>query len=163
MAATDNEYERIPGWGVDADPGNDPTYPIKNRMPDVDHAGYTWPRPAQQPVEVEVLHSVERPNVSAVHGTSTPPAGLSGVLRRFAFRFSESSYGHWLPLMLADRIGVAEGILVDLRGGRVPNIFAELGWRAEWRHNRRDLIGRNLLRAGLVAGAIAWLRSRRDG
>ena len=62
--------------------------------------------------------------------------------------------------LLADRIGVVEGLLGDLRRGRVPNIFAELGWRAEWRHNRRDLLLRNLLRAGLVAGAVAWLRRR---
>jgi len=160
MAATNKEYERIKGWGVDADPGNDPTYPMKKRMPEVDHAGYSWPRPDQQPIDVEVLHSNERPNVTAVFGTSTPPSGLSGMLRRFAFRYSESSYGHWLPLMLADRIGVVEGLLGDLRSGRVPNIFAELGWRAEWRHNRRDLLLRNLLRAGLVAGAVAWLRRR---
>ena len=151
---------QIKGWGVDADPGNDPTYPMKKRMPEVDHAGYSWPRPDQQPIDVEVLHSNERPNVTAVFGTSTPPSGLSGMLRRFAFRYSESSYGHWLPLMLADRIGVVEGLLGDLRSGRVPNIFAELGWRAEWRHNRRDLLLRNLLRAGLVAGAVAWLRRR---
>lgn len=159
MASTNKEYERIKGWGMDADPDNDPTYPMRKRT-EADHAGYSWPRPAQQPVDVEVLHSNERPNVAAVFGTSTPPSGLSGLLRRFAFRYSESSYGHWLPLMLADRIGVVEGLLGDLRRGHLPNIFAELGWRAEWRHNRRDLLLRNLLRAGLAAGAIAWLRRR---
>jgi hypothetical protein len=167
MAATDKEYEQVKGWAVDAeqvkgwavdaDPSNDPTYPIKKRT-NGEHAGYSWERPTQQPVEVEVLHSNERPNVSAVFGTSTPPAGLSGLLRRLAFKYSESSYGHWLPLMLADRIGVVEGILGDLRHGHVPNIFAELGWKAEWKHNRRDLLLRNLLRVGLVAGAIAYLR-----
>ena len=52
--------------------------------------------------DAEVLHSNERPNISAAFGTSTPPSGLSGALRRFAFRYSESSYAHWLPLMLAD-------------------------------------------------------------
>ncbi len=49
-----------------------------------------------QPVNVEVLHSNERPHLTAVFGTSSPPSGLSGSIRRFAFRYSESSYGHWL-------------------------------------------------------------------
>jgi hypothetical protein len=169
MAFSDKAYEQVKagaidpeqvtGWAVDADPSNDPTYPIKKRT-NGEHAGYSWERPVQQPVDIEVLHSNERPNVSAVFGTSTPPSGLSGMLRRLAFRFSESSYGHWLPLMLADRIGMVEGILGDLRRGHVPNIFAELGWKAEWKHNRRNLLLRNLLRAGLVAGAIAYLRRK---
>lgn len=118
---------RVRGWGVDADPKNDPTYPMKHRT-DGEHAGYSWERPPQQPVNVEVLHSNERPNLPAVFGTSTPPSGLSGILRRFAFRYSESSYAHWLPLVLADRVNVVEGFLHDLAGGRVPNVFAERGW-----------------------------------
>ncbi len=64
--------------------------------------GYTWERPPQQPIDVEILRSVERPFVTSVFGTSTPPAGLSGKIRRFAFKYSESSYGRWLPLVLAD-------------------------------------------------------------
>src|SRR4051812_20784152 len=102
----------VAGWGLDANPGNDPTYPMKQRN-NAEHAGYSWARPTQQPVTVEVLHSNERPNLPAAFGTSTPPRGLSGMLRRFAFRFSESNYGHWLPLMLADRIGAFEGIVGD--------------------------------------------------
>ena len=50
----------IKGWGVDADPKNDPTYPMKRRT-DGEHAGYSWERPARQTVDVEVLHSNERP------------------------------------------------------------------------------------------------------
>jgi hypothetical protein len=153
---------QVPGWGADADPGNDPTYPMKRRT-DGEHAGYSWDRPAQQPAEVEVLHSNERPNLTAVFGTSTPPAGLSGVIRRFAFRYSESSYGHWLPLMLADRVGEAEGVLADLAGGRVPNVFAERGWGAEWKHNRSRLVGRVVVGAAVAAaavGLVAALRSR---
>src|SRR5918994_6553948 len=117
---------QIKGWSVDADPNNDPTYPMKHRN-NGEHAGYSWERPLQQPITVEVLHSNERPDVTSVFGTSTPPSGLSGVLRRIAFRYSESSYGHWLPLVLADRVGVVEGVLADLGRGRVPNVFAEWG------------------------------------
>src|SRR5215217_3344925 len=132
---------QVKGWAVDADRGNDPTYPMKRRN-DGEHEGYSWERPAQQPLDIEVLHSNERPNVSAVFGTSTPPAGLSGVIRRFAFKYSESSYGHWLPLMLADRVNVVEGVLDDFKHGHVPNIVEELGWKAEWEHNRENLVWR---------------------
>ena len=151
---------QIKGWGVDADPKNDPTYPMKNRN-DGEHAGYSWERPPQQPITIEILHSNERPDVTSVFGTSTPPSGLSGVIRRVAYRYSESSYGHWLPLMLADRVSVVEGVLGDLKHGHVPNVFAERGWKAEWKHNRTSLVLRILVRVMLISAAGAYFRSRR--
>ena len=152
---------QIKGWGVDADPNNDPTYPMKKHVP-ADHAGYTWERPFQQPVMVEVLHSNERPNVSAVFGTSTPPSGLSGMLRRFAFKYSESSYGHWLPLMLADRVGTVEGIVGDVATGHVPNFFEEAGGHAQWKYNRKHLVTGVLVSAVVASAAIVYLRGRKE-
>jgi len=152
---------QIKGWGVDADPKNDPTYPMKRRN-NGEHAGYSWDRPTQQSPTVEVLHSNERPHVTAVFGTSTPPAGLSGMIRRLAFRCSESSYGHWLPLMLADRVGVVEGVVGDLAHGRVPNIPDELGWSAEWKYNRKRFVTRWIIRAVVAALVMAAFRSRED-
>ena len=152
---------QVKGWGVDADPQNDPTYPMKHRN-DGEHAGYSWERPTLQPKSVEVLHSNERPNVTAAFGTSTPPSGVSGMIRRFAFNYSENSYGHWLPLMLADRVGMVEGVLDDLAHGHVPNIFGEMGWKAEWKHNRESLVTRIAVGAVVASLAYAYLRSRRD-
>jgi hypothetical protein len=157
MENTRIDPSQVKGWGVDANPRNDPTYPMKNRN-NGEHAGYHWERPPQQPINVEVLHSNERPNVTAVFGTSTPPAGLSGMLRRFAFKYSESSYGHWLPLVLADRVGVVEGVLGDLSHGHVPNLFGELGGKAEWKHNRKNLVIGILVGAVLTSAAVACLR-----
>jgi hypothetical protein len=160
MEHTAKDPSQIKGWGVDADPKNDPTYPMKNRN-DGEHAGYGWERPPQPPITIEILHSNERPNVTSVFGTSTPPSGLSGVLRRKAFRYSESSYGHWLPLMLADRLSVVEGVLGDLEHGHFPNVFAERGWKAVWRHNRTSLVRRILVSAVLASATVAYLSSRR--
>jgi hypothetical protein len=129
MENTRIDPSQIKGWGVDANPKNDPTYPMKTRN-NGEHAGYTWERPAQQTETVEILHSNERPNLSATFGTSTPPSGVSGMIRREAFKFSENSYGHWVPLMLADRVGMVEGVFDDLARGHVPNIFGEMGWKA---------------------------------
>ena len=151
--------EHIKGWGIDADPKNDPTYPMKRRTNE-EHAGYTWERPPQQPVNIEVLHSNERPNVTAVFGTSVPPSGLSGMIRRYAFKSSESSYGHWLPLILADRINVVEGILEDFREGYMPNIFAEKGGKAQWNHNRLALMEKVAIGAVLTAGMVAYFYSK---
>lgn len=162
MEHSAKDTSQIKGWGVDANPKNDPTYPMKNRN-NGEHAGYSWERPPQQPITIEVLHSNERADVTSVFGTSTPPSALSGVIRRIAFRYSESSYGHWLPLMLADRVSVVEGILGDLKHGHVPNLFAELGWKAEWKHNRTSLVRRILVRVGLISAAVAYFSSRRAG
>jgi hypothetical protein len=152
---------QVKGWGIDANPKNDPTYPMKNRN-NGEHAGYSWDRPEQQPIEVEVLHSNERPNVSAAFGTSTPPSGLSGAIRRAAFQYSENSYGHWVPLMLADRVGVVEGVLDDLAHGHVPNVFGELGWKAEWKHNRKSLVTRILVGAAVTWAVTAYIRGRKN-
>jgi hypothetical protein len=159
MERTARDLSEIKGRGVDADRNNDPTYPMKNRN-DGEHAGCSWERPPQQPITVEVLHSNERPDVTAVFGTSMPPSGLSGVLRRLAFGYSESSYGHWLPLVLADRVGVVEGVVGDLTQGRVPNVFAERGWKAEWKHNRTNLVRRILVGVVLISAALAYFSGR---
>ena len=152
---------QVKGWGVDADPKNDPTYPMKRRN-NAEHAGYIWERPAQQPVDVEVLHSNERPNVSATFGTSTPPAGVSGMIRRAAFNYSENSYAHWLPLMLADRVGVVEGVVDDVAHGHLPNVFGEMGWNAEWKYNRRRLVTRVAVGAAVVSLAVVLFRRNRN-
>ena len=162
MGYTEKVPSQIEGQGVDADPNNDPTYPMKHRT-DGEHAGYAWERPQQQPINVEVLHSNERPDVTAVFGTSTPPSGPSGAIRRLAFKYSESSYGHWLPLMLADRVSVVEGVVEDLRQGRLPNVFAERGWKAEWKHNRISLVRRILVGVALGSAAVVYFSSKRAG
>lgn len=145
------QFRHIKGWGIDADPENEPTYPMKNYTGD-DHNRLNYVRPYQQPVNVEILHSNERPSVSATFGTAAPPSGLSGIIRRYAFRHSEESLRHWFPLVLADRINVVEGIIDDIAHGHIPNIFAEMGWKAEWEHNPKRLVKR--VAVGLVVTSV---------
>jgi hypothetical protein len=161
MEKTAKDYSHIKGWGVDADPKNDPTYPMKPHRTDEEQKGYNWERPTQQSETVEVLHSNERPNLTAVFGTSTPPSGLSGMLRRYAFKYGEGSFAHWIPLLLADRVNVVEGVIDDLRRGYVPNIFAEKGWKAEWKHNPKGLVQKVAVGV-VVATALVALVSRRN-
>lgn len=149
----------IPGWGVDADPGNDPTYPYRNRAED-DGLAMNWERPPQQEPGVEILTSIEHNRLPAVVGTSTPPSGLSGVIRRQAFRYSESSWWHWLMLMGADRINVVEGVLQDLGRGKIPNIPAEMGIRSELKYNKRGFAKKVAVAAALSAVLIVLSRRR---
>ncbi|SNR31510.1 hypothetical protein [Hymenobacter mucosus] len=159
MENTTIDPTQIKGWGIDADPKNDPTYPMRDRMnvgedPDNKH------RPdSLQPVDTEVLRSIERPNVSAVFGTPAPPRGVSGLIRRAAFKYSENRYRHWLPLVLADRVSVVEGIVDDLAHGKVPNIWAEKGYDVEWKYNRTAFITKMAVIGLATAGVVALLSS----
>jgi hypothetical protein len=151
----------VVGWGVDADPENDPTYPQRDRSKD---EGLTkdWERPAQQHSDVEILHSIEHVRTPAVFGTAVPPSGLSGMIRRLAFRWSESNWMHWLMLMGADRINVVEGVVQDLARAKVPNIPAEMGAKAEWQHNKKGFAIKTAVTVGVIGGLYLLLRSRKD-
>jgi hypothetical protein len=150
-----DQHANIKGWGIDADPENEPTYPMKNYTGD-DHARLNYVRPVQQRRSVEILQSNERPSVSAVFGTSTPPSGFSGMIRRYAFRFSEGSWGHWLPLILADRVNMIEGLVNDFKEGHVPNMFAERGWNAEWKYNQKGLLKKAVVGVAIISAIITY-------
>ncbi|GAB2704471.1 hypothetical protein GCM10027037_32480 [Mucilaginibacter koreensis] len=160
MEHTTDDYSHIKGWGVDADPENEPTYPMKHYTGD-DHNRINWMRPPLQQPDVEVLQSIERPYLPAVFGNTVPPTGLSGELRRYAFKYSESSYGHWLPLLLADRVNVIEGIVDDLKRGHVPNIFAERGWKADLKYDRKGLATKVLTGVLVTAAVVALFKKKK--
>ncbi|HWH17705.1 MAG TPA: hypothetical protein VNT77_05125 [Allosphingosinicella sp.] len=164
-ALTAVDTSMIPGWGVDADPKNDPTYPYRDRSQDPGLKA-DWERPPQQQPEVEILQSIEHNSLPAVFGTSTPPRWVSGMIRRAAFRWSESNWLHWLLLMGADRVNVVEGVVQDLGRARIPNIPAEMGIRSELRHNKAGF-GKKIAATVAVSAAIYGLmqlrgRSRRN-
>lgn len=161
MKDTNIDHKNIKGWGIDADPLDLPSYPIKERNEN-DNRGMIWERPVQQAAHVEILTSNERPTITAVFGTPNPPSGLSGKIRRFAFKYSESSYGHWLPLLLADRVNMVEGIIDDIKQGSFPNIFAELGGKAEFKHNPAGLAKKVAVGLAITVGIIMLCKRRRN-
>lgn len=147
----------VVGWGVDADIENDPTWPMRDRSKD-NGPGLNWDRPPLQQSDVEILQSVEHERRPAAFGTSTPPRGLSGSIRRRAFAFSESQWGHWLLLMLADRVDSVEGVLGDLGCGRVPNPLVEMGMVKASRSRESAILTVAAAGAGLLA--VTWLIRR---
>ncbi len=156
METITEKSSKIKGWGIDEDPRNEPTYPMKNYTGD-DHKRLNYQKPKQQTKTIEVLHSNERPSVTSVYGTSVPLSGLSGFIRRLAFRYSESSFGHWFPLIFADRINIWEGFLHDFKRGIIPNIFKERGLKAELKYNKKHFIATTATRVLVTTFVFAWL------
>ena len=148
----------IHGWGADVDPENRPAVPMERTPPRLDNVH--WDEPEQQQAHVKIYHSTERPGITPVFGTSTPPSGLSGKMRDLAFKFSENDIRRWMILLAADRVNVGEGLLSDLAHGHVPNIFAEMGARAEWRYNRAGFVKKAVVASAVVGVAVYLLRRR---
>jgi hypothetical protein len=124
---------RIPGWGADLDPADRPSVPRLEWMPIGDNPEEL---PARQPELVPRERSIEHGMLTPVFGTAQPPRGLSGRIRRYAYRrYSEGRLAHWLLLMAADRVDVVEAMAEAARAGRPDNPLTETGVLAEVHHH----------------------------
>lgn len=131
---SDELRERIPGWGVDLDPADRPAVPRMRFDPDA--TGAHWEIPEQQHENWPRERSIEHERLTPVFGTSTPPRGLSGVIRRYAYRrYSEGRAAHWLLLIGADRVDAIESHLASFVTLRPDNPITETGVLTEITHN----------------------------
>ncbi|WP_439028832.1 hypothetical protein [Gordonia terrae] len=165
--------DRIPGWGVDSDPADRPAFPQELAVGPA--PGVHWAVPEDQPERWPRERSNEHAFLTPVFGTSTPPRGLSGVIRRSAYRFSEARAAHWLILLGADRVASVEAHLASFATGRPDNPFTETGIKSELSHHGwSSRVGRKrvdnnhtwidpLLVGGpwVVTGAVAGVAVRR--
>ncbi len=152
------DMSHIHGWGADLDRKNRPAVPMEHSPPRLD--GAPLAAPEQQVQRTEVFVSPERPAITPLFGTGQPPRGLSGMLRRAAYKMTENDIRHFMLLLLADRVNMVEGIGDDLARGHVPNVFGEMGIKAEWQHNPAGLV-RKAAVATAVVGIGYYLFSRR--
>ena len=124
---------RLPGWGADLDPADRPSNRRLHYAPDT--TGAHWDFPERQPEKQPREHSVEHAFVTPVFGTAQPPKGLSGAIRKFSYaRYSEARLGHWLLLILADRVDAWEEHLRSFGTLRPDNPVTETGVRSELTH-----------------------------
>ncbi|MCV7029940.1 hypothetical protein [Mycobacterium sherrisii] len=130
--SSDELRERIPGWGVDLNPADRPSVPKLKYDPAA--TGAHWDFPERQDEKWPRERSIEHKFLTPVFGTSTPPKGLSGKIRRVAYRYSEARAAHWLLLLTADRVNSAESQVVSLFKGHPDNPFTETGAKAEFTH-----------------------------
>jgi hypothetical protein len=127
---TDELRARIPGWGADLDPRDRPSVPMEQLQ--ADRTGAHWDFPERQPEKWPRERSIEHKFLTPVFGTSCPPKGLSGVLRKLAYaRYSEGRAAHWLILIAADRVDSVESTLGSFVSGHPDNPLTETGVRSE--------------------------------
>src|SRR5947208_2373918 len=167
---SDELRARIPGWGVDLDPADRPSVPREQFDPAAD-----GPPPEQQPERWPRERSIEHERLPPVFGTSCRPKGLSGSIRKYAYRrFSEGRAAHWLLLLGADRVDAWESHLRSFATTRPDNPITETGVLSEFSHHpvgsrigvkRADLAHQPLdpvIVAGpwLVAGGAVYAAAR---
>ena len=168
--SSDELRARIPGWGVDLDPNDRPAVPRERLDPKL--SGAHWDFPERQPEKWPRERSNEHKFLTPVFGTSCPPKGMSGTMRRYAYKaFSEGRAAHWLILMAADRVDALESHLRSLLTLHPDNPITETGVRSELSHHgiasrvgekRADLAHQPLdpiIVAGpwVVAGGVAYV------
>jgi len=179
MRSAEDLRAQIPGWGADLDPADRPSYP--REQPGIE-TGARWDFPERQPEKWPRERSVEHAFLPPVFGTSTPPAGVSGAIRRYAYKYGEGRAAHWLLLVGADRVDAWEHHLTSLLTLRPDNPVTETGVLSEFsRHGISSRAGQGradvkhqwidplivagpwvLAAGGLAAVALRILRKRRE-
>lgn len=116
----------IAGWASDLDksPGRPREANRETTLTD-----FHDPILVKQEPKVEILLTNERDSLPPVISNLSPPKGLSGIIRRRAFKYSENTMRHWLMLMGADRIDMVEGWIEDIRHGKKPMILPRMEFR----------------------------------
>jgi hypothetical protein len=161
--SSDQLRARIPGWGADLDPRDRPSVP-RELQPDPGRTGAHWEFPERQEEKWPRERSIEHAFLTPVFGTSCPPRGLSGVVRKLAYaRYSEGRAAHWLLLLGADRVDAVESHLRSFATLRPDNPITETGVLSELsRHGVTSRVGRRradlnhqVLDPAIVAGP--WL------
>jgi hypothetical protein len=172
--SSDELRARIPGWGVDLNRRDRPSVPKEQFDPTF--SGAHWEVPERQPETRPRERSIEHAILTPVFGTSCPPKGLSGAIRKYAYRrYSEARAAHWLLLLAADRADVVENTLRSFASVHPDNPIAETGVLSEFgHHGLRSRIGRGradvrhqaldpLIVAApwVIAGGLAYLFAKR--
>jgi hypothetical protein len=132
--SSDELRARIPGWGVDLDPADRPSVPKEQFDPTF--SGAWWEFPERQPEKWPRERSIEHKFLTPVFGTSCPPHGVSGAMRKYAYkRYSEARAAHWLLLLAADRVDAAGSTARSFLTRRPDNLIAETGVLSELSHH----------------------------
>ena len=137
----------IANAGVDVDPERRPGVPMEVQPPRPVGASH-WKRPDMQADPGYILKRKGLDELTPVFGTTLPPRGLSGLMRRAAYDIAQHRTSHWMLLLLADR--------VDAMDHRVRRIFPFVALA---------VVGGAVVAAAAVQsrrranhGPLAWLR-----
>ncbi|MBX3229252.1 MAG: hypothetical protein KIT84_18475 [Labilithrix sp.] len=131
----------IPGAGVDGSQEARPGVPMEKETPEpAGNAHWLTPQRMPDPGWIQKRAGLEE--LTPVFGTTVPPRGLSGLMRRAAYRIPEHFTSHWLVLLAADRVDVLEDRLKTILPFVVPLAAAGVyfGVRAQRRTWWRALL-----------------------
>ncbi len=119
-----------PSWGTDLVRERRPGIPKeKNNENGSSGRRAHWVEPPPQFARVKINKTVERPHITPVFGTTCPPRWVSGMIRDYAYGFSEDKIRHWMLLLLADRIEMLEVFIADLFNGKMPQVLPRMEFR----------------------------------
>jgi hypothetical protein len=125
---------RIPGWGADLDPADRPSVP--REWPPTPAPGSHWVKPEPQEPRGSRERSIEHLELPPVFGTSVPLRGVSGAIKRLAYRrYSEARAAHWLLLLLGDRVDAFGSHARSFLTTRPDNPITETGVLAELKYS----------------------------
>src|SRR5690349_21746787 len=91
------------GWGADKTFDSRPGVPMEWRPPKPLKGAHRYLQP--QTARAKMKRG-ETPHLTPVFGTAQPPSGLSGLMRRFAYRLPQHLARRWLLLIAADKVDV---------------------------------------------------------
>ncbi len=89
-------------WGVDLDPARRPGVPMAREPQPWPNARFPPERQLGKPASP--MHGRPNKPMPAVFGTAVPLRGLSGLVRRLAYRYPDHYPSHWMLKMLGDRV-----------------------------------------------------------
>jgi hypothetical protein len=128
---SDELKRRVPGWGVDLEPSDRPSVPKERPI----ETGAHWDFPIRQTAMAFREKSTEHQYLTPVFGTAQPLHGLSGLIRRYAYTFSEGRTAHWLWLIIGDRVDILGSRVSAVLRGEPDNPVAETGVLSELKDN----------------------------
>ena len=85
-----------------------PGVPMETNPRPAGAAHWDEPERMPEPPRNEVLKRTQLDELTPVYSSANPPRGLSGVMRRAAYKIPEHKTSHWLVLLLADRVDAIE-------------------------------------------------------
>ena len=135
MSETKNGNGAVFGAGADARQARRPGVPMEKEPPEPMGNAH-WLKPDAMKNPGYVLKRAGLEELTPVFGTSVPPRGLSGLMRKAAYKMPEHFTSHWLLLMAADRVDVLEDRLKRYLPLAVLGGALYLGLRAVPRRRR---------------------------
>jgi hypothetical protein len=107
------EHANEPVYGSDLPGSERPGVPMETESRPLTPSVH-WREPEKQSPNRRVTKRRELAQLTPVFSSALPPRGISGMLRRAAYRIPETHAQHFLTLMLADRVDVLEHRLARL-------------------------------------------------